>query len=173
MITFIAHGFQQESTSADSQREKDVYTLYSLMMTNPQTSHGADNNERYLIAVTTAPPHPPKPCVAPPKEREAEFREVLADYDRRKGTPRQLERALSISKPYLLLTADEVKEFMKSRPVTKTDQEGGSEQFRGVTDVFTLADVYFNERRTLALTAISSWCGSLCQMVVEGLRERL
>ena len=40
-----AHGFQQ-----DTGREKDVYAIYSLMLTNPQTSHGADDNKLYLIA---------------------------------------------------------------------------------------------------------------------------
>ena len=38
------------------------------------------------------------------------------------------------------------------------------ERFRGVTDVFTLSDVYFNGRQTLALTAIASWCGGLCAL---------
>ena len=81
------------------------------MLTNPQTSHGPDNNERYLIAVTTAPGRPPEPCVRPPEEREADFREVLADYERRKATPRQLKRALSIRKLYVLLSGDEVRQF--------------------------------------------------------------
>ena len=169
----VAHGLPQETNSTDSEREKDVYAIYSLMLTNPQTSHGPDNNERYWIAGTTAPGRPPEPCVRPPNAREADFQQVLADYNRRKNTPRQLERALSIPKPYVLLTADEVKEFMAVRSWPKPGREPDRERFRGVTDIFTLSDVYFNPRRTLALTAISSWCGSLCALYQWKLFENL
>ena len=169
-----AQGFQQESNPTDAVREKDAYAIYSLMLTNPRTSHGPDDNERYLIAGTTAPPYPPEPCVRPPKERDADFRQVLADYERRKATPRQLKRFLSISKPYVLLTADQKQEFIKSRSLgRKIGSDAESEQFRGVTDLFTLSDVYFNERRTLALTAISTWCGSLCAQYQWKVFEKL
>ena len=36
------------------------------------------------------------------------------------------------------------------------------DRFRGVSDYFTLSDMYFNQAGTLALTALSSWCGGLC-----------
>jgi hypothetical protein len=116
MICMCAEGFQQDERSENSAREKDVYAIYSLMLTNPQTSHGPDNNVRYLIAMTTGPGHPEKPCVQPPKEREADFQEVLTDFERRKSTPQQLKRAFSISKPYVLLTADEVKDIQARLP---------------------------------------------------------
>jgi hypothetical protein len=164
MISMVAEGFQQDTRSANSVRERDVYAIYSQMLTNPHTSHGPDNNERYLISMTTGHGHPETPCVQPPKEREADFHEVLTDYERRKVTQRQLKQALSISKPYLLLSADEVKEFMQARfPRSPggTSPEA-SERFRGVTDLFTLSDVYFDQQGGLALTAISSWCGGLC-----------
>src|ERR1035437_1958078 len=164
MICTIAPGFQQETSPTDSEREKDVYAIYSLMLANPQTSHGADNNERYLIAVTTAPGYPQQPCVRPPTVREADFREALVDYERHKGTPRQLKQTLATPKPYVLLSADEVREFMATRSMPRIGSEVAPEKFRGVTDVFTLSDVYFNQRRTLALTAISTWCGSLCAL---------
>lgn len=158
----------QETTA-----EKDVYAIYSLVLTNPQTSHGPDDNERYLIAATTAPGRPQEPCVRLPQEREAAFREVLADYERRKATPRQLQRALSIRKLYILLSADDVKAFIKARSLTRPVPEPESERFRGVTDVFTLSDVYFNQHRTLALTSISSWCGSLCGLYQWKVFEKL
>jgi hypothetical protein len=103
--------------------------------------------------------------VQPPKEREADFAEVLADYDRRKGTQQPLKPQFSIPKPYVLLTEDEVKAFIENAPPRRT-QKPPDERFRGVTDLFRLSDVYFNPRLTLALTAISTYCGSLC-----GLKE--
>ena len=76
-ISCSALGFQP-----DAEREKDVYAVYSIMLTNLQTSHGAYQGDRYLIAATTGPGNPQDPCVRPPQEREADFREVLADYQR-------------------------------------------------------------------------------------------
>ena len=155
MISVVAEGFQQDTRSANSVRERDVHAIYSLMLTNPHTSHGPDNNERYL------------PCVLPPKEREADFHEVLLDYERRKVRQRQLKQALSISKPYLLLSADEVKAFMHARFPRSPGEASpeASERFRGVTDLFTLSDIYFDQQGGLALTAISSWCGWLCGLM--------
>ena len=109
------YSFQQATSSPDSDREQDVYALYSLMLTNPQTSHGAYTGERFLIADTTGPGYRKDPCVRPPKEREAEFGQVLADYEHRKATPRQLKPSLVIDKPYTLLTSDQVKEFQQAR----------------------------------------------------------
>ncbi len=70
LVCSTAPGFQDQAGSRDSEREKDVYAIYSLMLINPRTSHGPDNNERYLIAATTAAGRPQEPCVRPPKERE-------------------------------------------------------------------------------------------------------
>jgi hypothetical protein len=114
-VCTLAHGFPQQSVSAVSERDKDVYAIYSLMLTNPQTSHGPDDNERYLIAMFTAPASTLEPCVPRPTEREADRREMCADYEQRKSTPRQLKPAFSIGKPYFLLTEDVAKTFIQSR----------------------------------------------------------
>ena len=58
-------------------REKEVYRIYSLLMTNPRTI-GAGDNVRYLISATTSVWHE-KPCVRPPRDNKAEFAKVLAD----------------------------------------------------------------------------------------------
>lgn len=156
-----APGFQEPQNSTVSESDKDAYLIYSLMLTNPETSHGLDNDERYLVAATTAPGRPSQPCVVPPKEYQADFREVLTDYELRKGKARDLKPAFSILKPYSLLPADEVKAFMKERWPTPEPKLPDA-RFHGVTDLFTLSDVYFNQRHTLALTGMATWCGSLC-----------
>jgi hypothetical protein len=156
-----ANAFQPQNSSTDSGRERDVYAIYSLMLTKPSTSHGPYESERLLIAMTTKPPDVQLSCIQPPKDREAEFREVMADYEHRKTTPRQLKPLFSIPKPYMLLTDDEVRAFseeqMRLRPFAQQD-----DRFRGVSDYFTLGDVYFNMGGTLAVTAFSSWCGGPC-----------
>ena len=158
MLGAIAQDLKHGTVSSDSAREEDIYAIYSLMLSNPQTSHGPDDNSRYLIEEKTGRAIPLEPCVEPPKERETEFREVLRDFENRKETPRQLRRSLSIGKPYVLLTPDDFKEFAQARSQNRIEKE----VFSGVKDIFRLSDVYFNQKRTLALTAISTWCGSLC-----------
>jgi hypothetical protein len=75
--------YAQDTAYADLGRVTDIYAIYSLLLTNPTTA-GLDTNERYLIAPTTVPGDPGVLCVEPPKGREAEFKEVLADYDKRR-----------------------------------------------------------------------------------------
>ena len=68
-----------QSQSADlSDREKDVYRIYSLLMTNPRTSHGPDDNPRYLIAATTRVEQR-QPCVNAPPSHAGDLAEALAD----------------------------------------------------------------------------------------------
>ena len=145
----------------ERERERDVYKIYSLLMTNPPTSHGADDNPRYLIDTTTRL-RSAQPCVRPPKEREVEFAEVLADLEIRKSTPRTLKRQLSIRKPYELLTAEQVTAFQSERRWPKPTHRTSDARFEGVTDLFTVSDVYFSKNGRLALTALSSFCGGLC-----------
>jgi len=161
MTCAAVSGFQPQAGSTDSEREKDVYAIYSLMLANPKTSHGPYDSDRLLIQMTTRPASVQLSCMRPPKQREAEFGEVLAEFERRKDTPRQLKPQFSIPKPYMLLSADEVNAFVAERGLS-TGRPGQSEMFRGVSDYFTLSDVYFNQNGRLALTALSSWCGGLC-----------
>jgi hypothetical protein len=160
LIGASAEGFQQDR-SLDVDREKEVYAIYSLMLTNPQTSHGPYTSERFLIASATGPGLPKDPCVRPPKERDGDFQEVLADFESRKATPRQLKQAFSLGKPYLLLSPEEVQDFIAARRPTP-GRKATDERFRGISDLITLSDVYFNRSGTLALTAISTFCGGLC-----------
>jgi hypothetical protein len=53
LLTAVLYGFQQPV--ALTAFDRDVYAIYSLMLTNPKTSHGQDTNPRYLIADTTVP----------------------------------------------------------------------------------------------------------------------
>ncbi|HEY1216064.1 MAG TPA: hypothetical protein VGE93_20745 [Bryobacteraceae bacterium] len=143
------------------------------MLRNPETSHGPDDNKRYLIAMDTSPGRPVHPCVRAPKERKSELQEVLADYERRKTKPRRLIRAFSVRKPYILLNTDEVRAFMGARSYTRRGAKTINEQYEGVTDLFTLSDVYFSRNGTLALTSTSTWCGGLCGLSQWKVFEKL
>jgi hypothetical protein len=172
LVCAILPGFPGEVHSAGSDREKRVYEIYSLMFTTPVTGHNPDKNELYLIAAMTASASRNEPCVEPPDERKDAFQEVLADYEHRKNERRELKPLLTIAKPYLLLSAEEVKAAMKALDATP-DPRVPDERFRGATDVFTCSEVYFNKRETLALAAIESWCGSNCGLHQWKVFERL
>ena len=159
----VVNGFQQQpNATAASEQRADIYGIYSLMLTDPKTSHGPDDNQVHLIRDTTVPGTPAEPCVRPPSSHERSFAEVLADYKLRKDTPASLERALTTSKPYVLLNRTQTDEFIQSRAFQPGQTADSNELFQKATDLFGLADVYFNRDRTLALTGISTFCGSLC-----------
>ena len=122
----------------------DIYAIYSLMMTNPQTSHGPSTDDVYLISDKTRLAVPAEPCVFVPPQYQAAYQEILDEYHRRKDKPVKLERDLNIAKPYELVNDDVYVYMGKSK------------------DVFYLGDVYFDKSHKLALTAISTYCGPLC-----------
>ncbi|HUI79520.1 MAG TPA: hypothetical protein VLY24_16460 [Bryobacteraceae bacterium] len=153
----VASAFQHPAV--DAERRADVYAIYSRLLTNPETSQGPDDNEIYFIADTTVPGTPQDPCVRVPSEAAARFAEVMADCEQRKDTPAKLERAFQISKRYRLLNDAEVDQFAAARGSGGYTPRPGEPK---VIDLFRLSDVYFDRSRTLALTAISTWCGDLC-----------
>lgn len=159
----LAAGAETRAQPANlqSERETDVYRIYSILLTGPSTSHGPDTNSRYLINEATANSWSQRPCVNPPKGRQAEFAEVLADFEARKNTPRKLNRQLTISKPYELVTPQQSKEFIEDRSIRPGPVERNP-KYEGVIDLFTLSDVWFSRNGKLALTAISTFCSSLC-----------
>ena len=157
-------GFQSpDPASVESIREKDVYAIYSLVLAKPNTSRGAHPDERYAIAATTRPAYPreQQPCVRPPKEREEDFRGVLTEYERSRSTTRELKSKFSLPKPYALLSASEVDQFLKQRSSPRIG-ETAEPTLPDATFLFQLTDVYFNPDRTLAMTGISGLCGGLC-----------
>jgi len=83
IFSILPPAFPQDASSANSEREKDVYAIYSSMLTNPRTSHGPDNNERYLIAPTTMPGVPPIPS-----DRRKIVREISLRYSQTTITER-------------------------------------------------------------------------------------
>jgi len=160
LLVGVAFAYQAPAEPFDMERE--TYRIYSQLMSPPETSHG--DNPRYLISATAqAERWSPAECVQPPASHAARFKEVLLDFADRRKAARTLERKLSISKPYELLSKTDVEKFQAERmyPQPPGKQEG-VERFRGVTDLFTFSDVYFSKEGTLALVHMGSWCNGLC-----------
>ena len=145
LLVLIAAARMAESFQGDNRT--DTYAIYSLLFTNTQTSHGADNNLIYLITDTTVDGMPAEPCVNPPPDRQSRFAEVLADFAARRNEHTRLVRELNITKPYRYMSAEAAR-----NPSIK----------REATDVFSVANVYFDRQHTIALTYLASVCGGLC-----------
>ncbi len=160
-----ARAFQAtKDSAAEADRKTDMYAIYSRVMENPVTSHGPGGNDILLIRDKTVPGRPRVPCVAPPRGSplQNDFAEVLADYYARETEVVGLEYRLKVSKNYLILNDTESAEFERSREPYPGRKEERPPRFRSSTDLFGLIGVYFNPKRTLALTGLSSWCGWVC-----------
>ena len=155
----------RSAQKAEDDRRTDAYAVYSIIMNDPTTSHGPYKGEVFLIGEMTQPGTPAEPCVRVPPQYEQAYRELLNEYYQRRDKPVKLERAFNISKSYQLLDADEVKEFVAIHSLRRTPYPNPNELFQKTSDLFTFSDVYFNQSRTLALTAVSTFCGSLCASV--------
>ena len=69
---------------------------------------------------------------------------------------------MKIAKPYELVNAEDVREFVEIHSLRRTPYPNPRELLRKSTDLFYLGDVYFDKSHKLALTAISTYCGGLC-----------
>src|SRR5207253_5118333 len=101
----------------------------------------------YLIAEMTRPADPPPlgPCVQVPQKYEQAYREILDEYNRRQDKPAKLERAFNITKPYQLLNADEVQQFVEIHSLRQTPYPNPNPLLEKTSDVFRLGDVYFDQ----------------------------
>jgi hypothetical protein len=146
--------FQQDRPqAADPDRDNDVRAIYSWLIT-----HSADQDKIYLIAPETSQSdYPLDRCLEIPPDHAADFREIRADFDRRKNTVHAVPKSLSTPKPYVILDPNVTKELMKSAAISESPIV--RERFPGAQ---LFSDVSFNRKRTVALVHVESWCGGLC-----------
>jgi hypothetical protein len=104
--------------------------------------------------------YPHERCLEIPPDHAADFREIRADFDRHKNTTRKVPKSLSTSKPYVILDPNVAKEVLKSALLS--DAPIIRERFPGAQHLWLFSDVSFNQKRTVALVHVDSWCGGLC-----------
>jgi hypothetical protein len=156
-----AQAYGAELAPIPANRRADAYAVYSAVLSHPNLNH-PDTNSKYLIAGATgiAQEGRPEACFDFPRAYSPSVREIVADAARFRDRPFRLERAISIRKPYELLSPAEAASFMDPRrnPPDRALQE----RFAGATDLITLGNVYFNSAHTVAAVKIFVWCGRLC-----------
>lgn len=152
-------------------RADDSYSIYSQLLKNGPIEWRDAKRTQWLIEDTTnAIPlnitcHPasaadsmmnPYDAVKAPKDRQAQWNEVLADYDQHCHDVIQLDQdRFRAELPVRLLNADDRRSFMKDpiRPPAEFADGAGLHRF---------SEVFFNANHTLVLVEEGMWCGTLC-----------
>lgn len=141
----------------DPGRDTDVRAIYSWVI-----NHSAGDDKIILIAPqTNASEYPEQRCLAVPPDHTRDFRELRADFDRRKNTVGQVPKMLSTSKPHVILDPDLANQAiwysarLSESPLIR-------ERYPGVQHLLIFSEIYFNRKRTVALVEVDSWCGGLC-----------
>lgn len=149
--------FQQErSPATDPKRDKDVQVIYSWVI-----SHSTGPDKLYLVAPETSQSdYPQEHCLAIPPGHASDFREIRADFEGRKNTTREIPRSISPSKPYVILDPSVAHELLKAAVLSESPIV--REHYPGAEHLLLFSDVYLNQKRTVALVHVESWCGGLC-----------
>jgi hypothetical protein len=145
--------FPQDQTRLDN----DIRTIYSWVI-----DHLSGTDKLSLIAPETYPmEYPQEQCLQIPREQAADFREIRADYDRRKNTTRQIPKPLANAKLHVILDPDVAQQLylhssqLSQSPIVR-------ERYPGAEYMWLFSDVYFNRKRNAALLHANRWCGGLC-----------
>ena len=150
-------------------RIADSYAIYSRLLPGNQIEWGDRPRSFWLVQETTTAVPLNNPCVIGgrinphgvrvPEERQAEFAEVLADYDAHCHDRYQLDGSkFRLRLPIRLLDKD-----ARERYVTGVmHAPPRPDEFKGAAGMHSFTAVYFNRGQTLAMTEIGMYCGGLC-----------
>ena len=191
LVMAFATGLAQQRTPSAPQlkpvlmpqdRIADSYAIYSQLLPGNQIEWGNAPRSQWLVKDTTNAVPPDNPCVSggtmnphqvikPPPERQAEFGEVLADYDAHCHDRYQLDGSkLRLELPVRLLDEDARKRYVSGvrgyiAPGNDIMRAPSTpDQFNGAAGMHSFTAVYFNRAHTLAMTEIGMYCGGLCGM---------
>ena len=178
LVTLLAAFLSTTSFAAqnteDPARQRDVDSVYEAFLANLPSGLSAGPGTVYAVSLETNPISPIwlsplKPsgdtaldsflqtlaarCGEPPQGYESKWEEVRADLDRRGNAPAAVNRGLKVPGSLALVKPDEVSAFSAAQSRLSP---------QGRVSVLKLGNVYFNRDRTLAVTSISSTCGTLC-----------
>ena len=171
---------ESKSVPMPQDRVADSYAIYSQVLPGNQTEWGNAPRSQWLVEDTTTAVPPNKPCasgdqmnphpgIKVPKEREADFAQVLADYDARCHDRYQLDASkFRLRLPVRLLDEDARKRYVSGvsgfMPPSNNIMQAPPtpDEFKGAAGMHSFTAVYFNRAHSLAMTEIGMWCGGLC-----------
>lgn len=179
----------KQTTSAASQlkllpipqdRVADSYVIYSQLLPGDEIEWGNAQRSFWLIEDITKAEPPDTPCAAvgmmnphsaiqAPEPRQADFAEVLADFD----THCHEQYLIDASEFHLKLPVRVLDEEAKKRFVSHVagymppqnnimQAPPTPDEFKGAAGMHSFTAVYFNRMHTLAMTRIGMYCGGFC-----------
>jgi hypothetical protein len=186
----FATGFAQQQTKTAAPQLKpvpmqpdrvaDSYVIYSQLLAGNQIEWGNAPRSLWLVEDTTTAEPPDSSCasdgmmnpheaIQAPPARQAEFAEVLADFDAHCHDRYQLETSkLRVQLPVRSLDEEARKRYVNRvsgfRPPQNNIMQAPPtpDEFKGAAGMHSFTAVYFNRAHSLALTKIGMYCGGLC-----------
>lgn len=159
----------------------DSYRIYSELLPSDQIEWGNVPRSRWLVEDTTKAEPLNTPCangdtmnphkvIQAPKGREAEFAEVLADFDAHCHDRYRLDASeFRVKLPVRLMDEEDrerylggVSDYMPP-PNNIMEAPPTPDEFKGAAGMHSFTAVYFNRAHTLAMTEIGMYCGMLCE----------
>src|SRR6202000_895007 len=140
-------------------RSADTYQIYSMLMPG-QVFTDMDSGQPWAISDTTVnwddldPKLAPDATLQAPPDNARAFKEALNDYyQRREERFTLLRRHFQLSRPYVLLKADDAAQLRAAKSSIDADSDVQS-TYRDYLGITYFSEVYFNTQQTAALVYI-------------------
>jgi hypothetical protein len=161
-------------------RVADSYVIYSQLLPGDEIEWGNVQRSFWLMEDTTKAEPPDSSCaiggimnphkaIQAPEPRQADFAEVLADFDAHCHDQYLLDASQFHEKlPVRLLDEEARKRFVSHVAGYMPPQNDimrappTPDEFKGAAGMHSFTAVYFNREHTLAMTEIGMFCGGLC-----------
>jgi len=162
ILFFQAAVLPQQTTKLDVEEQRDIYSIYSAMITSSKSTFSG-NDAIYLIQQNTITDGGAPTCVKTPPGDAAALAEITAEYNRRGKDSSLLIREFKLPKPYELLDRDKSYRFLLDAlyatpqilPPGATRPVNPNPLFPQAKQVIRFSEVYFDKTHTFALAWVA------------------
>lgn len=160
-VMAIALAIAQENGLLEAKAYDDVeaYKVYSAILPSEWPLSVADAT--MLVIRTETEPY--AMCIAPDKEGEKVVGSAIADYKKRNGTKWLLQREFDITKPYEIVSKEEMDAIFKTDGSAGGGWEALNQRYPNSGGGWIeLSAVGFNSSKIVAVVYVGHHCGGLC-----------
>jgi len=160
---------QENATHPSELRDSaETYAVYSAILADPPLSH-RNVNTKYAVADTILLSKdrigaPASAWAQTPRVSRESLAQIASDFEQHKNSPMPLKRAFSLSKPYVLLSRQQINEFewWRSGHIQTDPPSLDVDPYSGAIDLIRLSGVFFDQSNRVAMVYVSASCGTLC-----------
>jgi len=149
--------FQEAQGIPESYDEQEAYRVYEAVLPLDQLGR----EDKTLVIRAETEPYKVS-CLKPEKEWQELLEPAIADYQKVNSKSWLLQRHLEISKPYEIVSQDEITAILRESPGLGEEWRIFDKRYRGSSGWIELSAVGFNADKSVALVYISHECGNLC-----------